>query len=121
MNISMIIMVVNDSFNAKFVGLHLKKLIMQVSQWYLYALTVVLPLLNKNNVSTLKYINVILLNAHIIKEILKSFLRILILLININISFTIYTVNSILTSLRLIYIQYQNMLQDLVLKSLILI
>ena len=52
---------------------------------------------------------------------IKKLLRILILPININTSFTIYTVNSILTSLRWIYIQFQNMLQDLVLKSLILI
>ena len=78
-------------------------------------------LTEQNNVSTLKYINVIILNAHIIKEILRSFLRILILPININTSFIIYTVNSILTSLRWIYIQYQNMLQDLILKSSILI
>ena len=75
----------------------------------------------KSRVSSLKYINVIILNAHIIKETLINFLRILILPININTSFTIYTVNSILTSLRWIYIQFQNMLQDLVLKSLILI
>ena len=60
-------------------------------------------------------------NAHIIKETLRNFRRILILPININTSFTIYTVNSILTSLRWIYIQYKNMLQDLLLKSLILI
>ncbi|MEI3368607.1 MAG: hypothetical protein V8R03_06190 [Clostridium sp.] len=53
-----------------------------------------------------------------IKKLPKDFL---ILPININTSFTIYTVNSILTSLRWIYIQFQNMLQDLVLKSLILI
>ena len=79
------------------------------------------PLLSKSSVSSLKYINVIILNAHIIKETLRNFLRILILPININTSFTIYTVNSILTSLRWIYIQFQNMLQDLVLKSLILI
>ena len=38
---------------------------------------------------------------------------------NINTNFTIYTVNSILTSLRWIYIQYKNMLQDLLLKRVI--
>ena len=121
MNIFMIITVIKVNINARFVIFHLKKLIMQLSQLFLFALTVVLRLRSKSNVNILEYINAIIPNAHIIRRILRNFLKILILLININTSFTIYTVNSILTSLRWIYIQYQNMLQDLLLKSLILI
>ena len=106
MNISTIIMVVKGSFSSKFVVLHLKKLIMQLNQYYLYSLTVMLHLRIKSIVNILEYINVIILNIHIIMRILRNFQNILILLININTSFTIYTMNSILTSLRCIYTQY---------------
>ena len=68
-----------------------------------------------------EYINVIIPNVHITKRILRNFLKILILLININTNFTTYIVNLILIFSRWIYTQYQNMLLDLVLRNLILI
>lgn len=116
MNITTIIMVVKGSFNAKFVFLH-----NETKPSYLYALTVVLHLRSKSNINILEYINATILNVHIIRIILRNFPKISIMLININTSFTIYTVNSILTSLRWIYIQYKNILQDLLLKRLTLI
>ena len=121
MNIFMIIMVIKVNINARFVIFHSKKLITQLNQQFLFVLIVVLRLRNKSNASTLKYINVIILNVHITKRILRNFLKILILLININTNFTTYIVNLILIFSRWIYTQYQNMLLDLVLRNLILI
>ena len=120
MNIFTITMAIKVSLNVKFVVLHLKKLIMQLSQYYLYVHTVVLLLQNKSNVRTLKYINARIQIVHTIKRILRKFLRILILQINTSTSFTIYIVSLILISLKWTYTQYQSMPLDLALRNLIL-